>query len=154
MLDAQGYFVNEYGINNVLLHVAIAVDRASKRAAPRSRAPPPSATAGRRIPAGARRPDHHATSTCSSTPTDLDYLAMLLTTRVITPGPDRAASRTVVDDYVERRRPRERAPASSPGSAEEYLVDLDDEDFIVRLDAARAATSSRARTTSRTRATR
>ena len=36
MLDAQGYFVNEYGTNNVLLHVAIAVDRVSKRAAARA----------------------------------------------------------------------------------------------------------------------
>ena len=27
MLEDQGYFVNEYGINSVLLHVAIAVDR-------------------------------------------------------------------------------------------------------------------------------
>ena len=30
LLDSHGYFVNEYGINSVLLHVAIAVDRVSR----------------------------------------------------------------------------------------------------------------------------
>ena len=30
MLDARGFFVNEYGINDVLLHMAVALDRVAK----------------------------------------------------------------------------------------------------------------------------
>ena len=130
MLDAQGYFVNEYGTNNVLLHVAIAVDRVAKRAAAALGdagvdSLPPSdfaAALGTLI-------TRHFDVTLE--PGDLDYLAVLLKTRVITPGHDQPAE-VVVENYVQAddldvvRRIVRRA-------SEEYLVDLADDSFLVRL---------------------
>jgi lichenan operon transcriptional antiterminator len=130
MLDAQGYFVNEYGINNVLLHVAIAVDRASKEHLRSSR-----------VAAVAGRPDAEIPARLSALilrhfeveldPTDLDYLALLLTTRVITPGRNASDATEVVaargiDTLANMRQIIARV-------ADEYMVDLDNEEFIVRL---------------------
>ncbi|MET0955170.1 MAG: BglG family transcription antiterminator [Cryobacterium sp.] len=126
MLDGQGYFVNEYGINNVLLHVAIAIDRVSKHLSP--------------APAVTEPPSELATSLSGLITThfdvqlgsgDLAYLAFLLTTRVITPGHDKPAE-TLIESYV---RPEELAAmrAIVDRASQEYLVDLDDDDFIVRL---------------------
>lgn len=130
MLDAQGYFVNEYGINNVLLHVAIAVDRASKEHLRSSR-----------VAAVAGRPDAEIPARLSALilrhfeveldPTDLDYLALLLTTRVITPGRNAGDATEVVasrgaDTLANMRQIIARV-------ADEYMVDLDNEEFIVRL---------------------
>ena len=130
MLDAHGYFVNEYGINNVLLHVAISVDRTAKEQQPSSR---PAAPAGRPdadIPAQlSTLIDRHFEVELGSA--DLDYLALLLTTRVITRGRDAADAREAAttsgkDALATVRRIVARI-------AEEYMVDLDDEEFIVRL---------------------
>jgi len=130
MLDSHGYFVNEYGINNVLLHVAIAVDRTSKEQLPTV---PVTGPGGRPI---ADIPEqlsalvlHHFGVALRKT--DLDYLALLLTTRVITPGRDPADARAAAassthDTLANVRRIIERVD-------EEYMVDLDDEEFIVRL---------------------
>jgi lichenan operon transcriptional antiterminator len=126
LLDGQGYFVNEYGINNVLLHVAIAIDRVSKHLSP--------------APAVTEPPSELATSLSQLILThfevslgsgDLAYLAFLLTTRVITPGHDKP-SETLIESYV---RPEELAAmrAIIDRASQEYLVDLDDDDFIVRL---------------------
>ena len=126
MLDGQGYFVNEYGINNVLLHVAIAIDRVSKHLSP--------------APAVAEPPSALATALSELIVThfmvrlgsgDLAYLAFLLTTRVITPGHDKPAE-TLIERYV---HPAELAAmrAIIDRASQEYLVDLDDDDFIVRL---------------------
>ncbi|PXA68639.1 BglG family transcription antiterminator [Cryobacterium arcticum] len=126
MLDGQGYFVNEYGINNVLLHVAIAIDRVSKHLSP--------------APAVTEPPSELATSLSGLITThfdvqlgsgDLAYLAFLLTTRVITPGHDKPAE-TLIESYV---RPEELAAMRTivDRASQEYLVDLDDDDFIVRL---------------------
>ena len=126
MLDGQGYFVNEYGINNVLLHVAIAIDRVSKHLSP--------------TPAVTEPPSELATSLSGLITThfevqlgsgDLAYLAFLLTTRVITPGHDKPAE-TLIESYV---RPDELAAMRTivDRASQEYLVDLDDDDFIVRL---------------------
>ena len=126
MLDGQGYFVNEYGINNVLLHVAIAIDRVSKNLSP--------------APAVAEPPSALATALSELIVThfmvrlgsgDLAYLAFLLTTRVITPGHDKPAE-TLIERYVD---PAELAAmrAIIDRASQEYLVDLDDDDFIVRL---------------------
>ncbi|HEV7956184.1 MAG: transcription antiterminator [Microbacteriaceae bacterium] len=134
MLDSHGYFVNEYGINNVLLHVAIAVDRKSK-----SQLPADGATAE-----GELRADYAVEDVAPELaalverrfgvvlgPTDLDNLALLLTTRVITRGVvevgiDPASGRRIDRELASIRRIVERV-------SEEYLVDLDDEEFIVRL---------------------
>jgi len=126
MLDGQGYFVNEYGINNVLLHVAIAIDRASKGLTP--------------APAVSQTPSELATSLSGLVMThfqvclgdgDLAYLAFLLTTRVITPGHDQPAA-TLLESYVRPDELRAMRVIVDRASTE-YLVDLDDDDFIVRL---------------------
>jgi lichenan operon transcriptional antiterminator len=130
MLDSHGYFVNEYGINNVLLHVAIAVDRTSKEQLPASPAAGPGGRPIADIPEQlALLIVRHFDVALRST--DLDYLALLLTTRVITPGRDprtaREAAATSQDDTLANIR---RIVARV---GEEYMIDLDNEEFIVRL---------------------
>ena len=127
MLDSEGYFVNEYGVNSVLLHVAIAVDRVGRdqhlaRGSDPTE-PTPVATALAEL---TRR---HFTVDLGVT--DLEYLAKLLTTRVITPGQNEPVQ-SVVDNYVE---PDDLATVRRIVTLvrEEYLVDLNDEAFIVRL---------------------
>jgi lichenan operon transcriptional antiterminator len=130
MLDGEGYFVNEYSINNVLLHVAIAVDRVSKE---QSIGPAEERPASETIREIAERLDgliraHFGTALSIR---ELTYLSVLLTTRVLTPGhdePTASVASTYLDDadLAEMRRIVRLA-------SEEYLVDLDDEDFIVRL---------------------
>ena len=128
MLDSHGYFVNEYGINNVLLHVAIAVDRRKKNQ--RASAVPGTDAAPQDIAAElARLIERHFDVELGQD--DLDYLVLLLTTRVVTRSargnlPPFAAG-TVSDPHVDIvTRIVERV-------SEEYLVDLDDNDFIARL---------------------
>ncbi|MFP7835102.1 BglG family transcription antiterminator [Marisediminicola sp. LYQ134] len=129
MLDGHGYFVNEYGINNVLLHVAIAVDRAAKRQLPSS------------AEIDARHESVAGVSTeldalivarfgVALSPTDLSYLASLLTTRVITRGYT-ATQTDVASLAVDRELALVRSIVERV--AEEYLVDLHNEEFIVRL---------------------
>lgn len=130
MLDSHGYFVNEYGINDVLLHVAIAVDRTAKEQLPGTH--PDILTAGT-IP---DIPTELAVLvarhfTIALRPADLDHLALLLTTRVVTPGRVGGEAAPAVDAELSRtietvRRIVERV-------AEEYIVDLADEEFILRL---------------------
>lgn len=128
MLQSQGYFVNEYGVNSVLLHVAIAVDRVIRR-------PPP------RIPDAAARVDTPITAALSDLTrehfdvelddTDVQYLAKLLTTRVITPGQNEPVQ-SVVDNYVVPEH-LETVRRIVGQVGEEYLLDLDDEAFMVRF---------------------
>jgi lichenan operon transcriptional antiterminator len=128
MLQSQGYFVNEYGVNSVLLHVAIAVDRVIRRPTPR-------------IPDAAARVDTPITAALSALTrehfevdlddTDVQYLAKLLTTRVITPGQNEPVQ-TVVDNYVVPEH-LETVRRIVGQVGEEYLLDLDDEAFMVRF---------------------
>jgi len=130
MLDANGYFVNEYGIDNVLLHVAIAVDRVAMDGGAHRHVP--AGVSGRVAEIAAQLETlvraHFAVSLSRG---DLDYLAMLLTTRVVTPGHDRPTEE-VVDSYV---LPDHLAVVREIVAqvSTEYLVDLADEDFMVRL---------------------
>lgn len=128
-LDELGYFVNEYGTNNVLLHLAIAVDRVSKRPAAgaqqRAEATEPTLLAATLGPLITR---HFAVTL---DPVDVEYLAVLLQTRVIAPGHDQPAAALVetfarADDLEVVRRIVQQA-------SDEYLVDLADDDFIARL---------------------
>jgi lichenan operon transcriptional antiterminator len=63
--------------------------------------------------------------------TDLEYLAKLLTTRVITPGQGQPVA-TVVENYVDPDN-LELVRSVVAQVSEEYLVDLNDEAFMVRL---------------------
>jgi lichenan operon transcriptional antiterminator len=126
MLESQGYFVNEYGVNSVLLHVAIAVDRVIRRPTPKisDAADPTPITA-----ALAELTRTHFDVELDRT--DLDYLAKLLTTRVITPGQNEPVQ-SVVDNYVVPEH-LETVRRIVGQVGEEYLLDLDDETFIVRF---------------------
>jgi lichenan operon transcriptional antiterminator len=136
MLDAQGYFVNEYGVNSVLLHVAIAVDRAIRDMTAR----PADAAAAAAVPAAAHEQPAISAALGALTRehfevdldrTDLDYLAKLLTTRVITPGQNLPVE-VVAETHAEPEHLGSvRRIVAQVG--EEYLLDLDDETFIVRL---------------------
>ena len=130
MLDSQGYFVNEYGTNDVLLHVAIAIDRVTRRTAPvtadtaESVASPDAMTLA--LAALIVRHFHVELGTG-----DLDYIALLLKTRVITPGQDQPAQ-VLIESFV---RPEDlEAVRRIVGQAgDEFLLDLAEENFIVRL---------------------
>ncbi|KGJ82385.1 transcriptional antiterminator [Cryobacterium roopkundense] len=126
MLDARGYFVNEYGTNNVLLHVAIAVDRVSKRAVTGTAAGAPVAD-DLGIAVAALIETHFGVAL---DPVDLAYLVLLLQTRVVTPGHDQADA---VGDTVARADDLSVVRRIVAQASEEYLVDLADDDFIARL---------------------
>jgi lichenan operon transcriptional antiterminator len=129
MLDAQGYFVNEYGINSVLLHVAIAVDRVSRRA-PAEKAQADAAPSDSPVAAALAEltREHFGVELDRA---DVDYLAKLLTTRVITPGQNEPVQ-AVVDNYVVPEH-LESVRRIVVQVGEEYLLDLDDEAFMVRF---------------------
>jgi lichenan operon transcriptional antiterminator len=129
MLDEQGYFVNEYGVNSVLLHVAIAVDRVVRDPRPA----PPSLT-----PDAAREPVSFGLAALISThfevrlgDVDLGYLATLLTTRVITPGQGQPVEK-IIENYVDAEN-LELVRSVVSQVRDEYLVELNDEAFMVRL---------------------
>jgi lichenan operon transcriptional antiterminator len=128
MLDAQGYFVNEYGSNDVLLHVAIAIDRVTRRSAPieaaAASAPPDDMT---RALAGLIK-THFDVELASG---DLDYLGLLLTTRVITPGHDRP-THELIETFV-RAEDLDTVRQIVGRASDEFLIDLREENFIVRL---------------------
>ncbi len=125
MLDSHGYLVNEYGVDNVLLHVAIAVDRTDRGLSDDHGVPSPGTDITEELAELVRQ--HFGTVL---TATDLSYLTLLLTTRVITTGytgtGDVKVTGTVQHEVAVVRSIVARVE-------EEYLVDLDDEDFIVRL---------------------
>jgi lichenan operon transcriptional antiterminator len=127
MLDARGFFVNEYGINDVLLHMAVALDRFSKdRVLPDA----PDVEVSETIAVLARDLggliQRHFEVELD--PTELRYLAILLRTRVIAPG----AGRETVEEFV-KEEDLEVVRGIVARASAEYLVDLRDENFIVRL---------------------
>ncbi|GAA1448400.1 BglG family transcription antiterminator [Leifsonia poae] len=127
MLDARGYFVNEYGINDVLLHMAVALDRVAKHRALPATADPDVSETIRTLAAdlGALVTQHFDVALDR---TELHYLAILLRTRVIAPGAGEATvAQYVSEDDLEVVR------SIIARASLEYLVDLRDEDFIVRL---------------------
>jgi len=128
MLYDQGYSVNEYGTDNVLLHVAIAVDRVGKRAGTTAGGVP-QIGGEHLVDALAVLIEAHFGVILQSD--DLGYLVSLLQSRVLTPGDGpstvaRAADMPRASDVEVVRRIVARA-------GEEYLVDLGDDDFIIRL---------------------
>ena len=148
-LDARGYFVNEYGINDVLLHVAIALDRVSKgrliqsdAAAGAGADASADGAAGRgavdtsaldgavvQTVATLRRliPEHFGVALGTA---ELQYLAILLATRVIAPGKENGES--AVGDYLDGDT-LETVRRIVDDASSEYLVDLRDTPFTVRL---------------------
>ncbi len=124
MLDAHGYVVNEYGISNVLLHVAIALTRASKDRFPE--AVDDGEHSGGVEPDLAALIERHFDVRLGAS--DLNHLTLLLTTRVVTLAHDPAPQLTAGENPS-----RELVRAVVGRVAEEYLVDLDDDEFVTRL---------------------
>ncbi|SKC59485.1 BglG family transcription antiterminator [Okibacterium fritillariae] len=130
-LTARGYYVNEYGIADVLLHIAIAVDRVSKHRDIETNAPQADLP-----PEGVGQDLHSLIQTHFEVDlggAEIDYLAHLLGTRVITPGAEPAhAHAHEGDDYLDRYI-LETMRDITQAASEQYVVDLSDEDFLVRL---------------------
>ncbi|AGW40363.1 BigG family transcription antiterminator [Leifsonia xyli subsp. cynodontis DSM 46306] len=126
MLDGRGFFVNEYGINDVLLHMAVALDRVAKDRVLPATADPEVSDAIRVLAVDlGELVLHHFGAQLD--PVELRSLAILLRTRVIAPGARDTVAEFVSDeDLVAVRRIVASASA-------EYLVDLRDESFIGRL---------------------
>ncbi len=132
-LEIRGYDVNDYGTDNVLLHIAIAVDRVTHdKRVPDDERPNRSETVdGDEFPALLDRlvTEHFGVALGRG---DAEYLGYLLSTRAVAPAAHAIAGedtrrRYLADDDLERvRRITRRAGA-------EYAVDLSDEDFITRL---------------------
>lgn len=129
MLDAQGYFVNDFGTDAVLLHLAIAVDRARKRAK-RASSPAPATAAAPSALSVSLADLIRSHFNVELGDDDVEYLSLLLTTRVITPGNDQQAS--LVNGYV-RDDDLELVRRIVARASDEYLIDLSDEGFTTRL---------------------
>jgi lichenan operon transcriptional antiterminator len=131
-LGALGYFVNEFGISDVVMHIAIAADRVARdRGLER--------TAGEVRPAQqevaailARLADRHLGVALGAG--DLQHLSTLVLTRVVAPGA--APGTSSPSDHA--RAPLEPAVEDAvrevvSTAAREFLVDIAHEDFILRL---------------------
>lgn len=126
-LGGLGYFVNEFGITDVVMHIAIAADRvAGGRGLDGATAEQPAhRDVGEIIDRLAER--HLGVQLGAG---DRQHLATLVLTRVVAPGATAPAddARARLEPEVERavREVVERAAA-------EFLVDIAHEDFILRL---------------------
>ncbi|MHC2999685.1 transcriptional antiterminator [Microbacterium sp. HJ5] len=127
-LGALGYFVNEFGIADVVMHIAIAADRVSQDRGLEG-APTEARAAQQEVAAiiGRLAEKHLGVELGSG---DLQHLATLVLTRVVAPGAETPAdhARSRLDPEVEA------AVRDVVGTASaEFLVDIAHEDFILRL---------------------
>jgi lichenan operon transcriptional antiterminator len=127
-LEANGFLVNHLAVDGVVLHVAIAVDRVRgaqdlKPPAAKPDTPLPSEPVPRALDVSIRA--HYGVTL---DPADLEYLARLLTARVATAEPVQPdpAQQDELENLELVRRIAVRV-------REEYLLDLDDEEFLVRF---------------------
>jgi lichenan operon transcriptional antiterminator len=127
-LGALGYFVNEYGIADVVMHIAIAADRVSQDRGLEGGVADPSAANSEVAAILGKLAAKHLDVELGAG--DLQHLASLLLTRVVAPGATapKMHVRERLDPEVEQavREIVERA-------ASEFLVDIVHEDFILRL---------------------
>jgi lichenan operon transcriptional antiterminator len=139
-LAEAGYAPNEFGLNDVLLHTAIALDRVARdhplddgpepRPGPADASTPASAASAREPLAGLLSrlvAEHFGTAVG---PADLAHLTRLLETRAAT-RTVAAAGTDAPGRALSPRVPLVRRIVAGASSA--YLIDLDDEDFIDRL---------------------
>ncbi len=130
-LGGLGWYVNEFGISDVVMHIAIAADRVSQDRPLDSVAADirPAQTEVAAIIADLA--ERHLGVRLGSG--DLQHLATLVLTRVVAPG-DSAAS-TAQENTRARLEPEVEAAVRSvvDQAAREFLVDIAHEDFILRL---------------------
>lgn len=142
-LEADGFFVNEYGVDAVLLHIAIAVDRARRdqHLSDANVHPDPQHVA---VVDVLRRLTHEHYGV-ELNAADLEYLARLLVTRVVAPG-NRAAETPAIDpddrDTVDRIVTQ---------VLDEYSVDFRDDAFMTRFAIHLGNLVARARDNARSR---
>ncbi|MFB8386143.1 BglG family transcription antiterminator [Microbacterium sp. NPDC055910] len=126
-LGALGYFVNEFGIADVVMHIAIAADRVSRdRGLEGGVGERPAQQEVADILAALS--EQHLGVTLGAG--DVQHLATLVLTRVVAPGAGEpgAEARSRLEPEVE-----EAVRAVVEAAASEFLVDIAHEDFILRL---------------------
>ncbi|WP_353807376.1 BglG family transcription antiterminator [Agromyces sp. SYSU T00194] len=129
-LTDAGYLVNDYGLSNVLLHVAVSVDRITREhALPEASAAELPETAETAPLAEVLRELVPAHFDIDLGEADLRYLASLIATRAATPVAGEAAS---LERYVDAERLAS-VRRIVLEATRRYLVDLDDEEFLGRL---------------------
>jgi lichenan operon transcriptional antiterminator len=148
-MEARSATINEYGLSNVLLHIAIAVDRVRRHhtldGAHDARSDGNEHGDGIAAVLDGLVSEFFDVRLGTE---DLGYLAYLVSTRAATIDPDAAA--LPVDELL-RREDLEALRTIVVRAGSEFLVDLDDEEFLVRLALhvrnllARAAESSYSR---------
>ncbi|MEV5041811.1 BglG family transcription antiterminator [Microbacterium sp. LMI1x-1-1.1] len=127
-LGELGYLVNEFGIGDVMMHIAIAADRVGRGRGLDGEPVGDSAARGEIADLLDRLAVTHLGVHLGDG--DRDHLAALVQTRVVAPGaaePD-AVIRDRLDADVE-----EAVRAVVARAASEFLVDIDHDDFILRL---------------------
>ncbi|MFE7846110.1 BglG family transcription antiterminator [Microbacterium sp. NPDC057407] len=127
-LGALGYFVNEFGIADVVMHIAIAADRVAQDRGLDGEGGDPSPAQQEIADVIGRLAQRHLGVDLGRG--DLQHLATLVLTRVVAPGAEAPAdhARARLDPEVEA------AVRDVVGTASaEFLVDIAHEDFILRL---------------------
>ncbi|GAA1926982.1 BglG family transcription antiterminator [Microbacterium aoyamense] len=128
-LGALGYFVNEIGIADVVMHIAIAADRVSRDRGLEGAGSAEVRPAQQEVAAIlASLSEQHLDVRLGAG--DLQHLATLVLTRVVAPGTD-----TPSDHARSRLEPEVEAVVRDVvgQAASEFLVDIAHEDFILRL---------------------
>lgn len=126
-LGALGYYVNEFGIGDVVMHIAIAADRITRDRALEHAAVEPSDAAAEVAELLDRLTLRHLGVQLGAG--DRQHLASLVLTRVVAPGsPARDDARARLDPEVEAS-----VRAVVESAAAEFLVDIAHEDFLIRL---------------------
>lgn len=128
-LTGLGYFVNEFGIGDVMMHIAIAADRTARDHGLEETGIADGGAMAARIEAIIDRlsADHLGVR---FGPGDLRHLAALVQSRVVAPGAGESVSviRERLDPEVEAAVREAVARAAA-----EFQVDIDHEDFVLRL---------------------
>ena len=125
-LAAHGFYINEYAITDVLLHVAIAVDRTRRRRVIADAADAGGGDASGIADIVGRLAERRFDVELGLA--DRRHLATLLMTRVVAPAEEGSDQRELLEPDVESA-----VRDAVARAVEEFGVDLDHEDFVLRL---------------------
>ena len=127
-LAAHGFYINEYAITDVLLHVAIAVDRTRRRRVITDavdEGESPGVDSGVAEIVGRLSEDRFGVELGLA---DRRHLATLLQTRVVAPADEGGDQREMLEPDVEAA-----VRDAVSRAVDEFAVDLDHEEFVLRL---------------------